>query len=988
MQFLSLFMLNQSIHFKHFILHFVVLIYCSFHLIASNYTFQVFDAKNGLNAPEVTHVLSTKNAFIWIAGVDGLTRYDGKKFLNFNKSYGLNTSQILCIAEGEKGAVICGTKKGISIFNGVNYLKIPMLENKNAKASDQFVKCIYKTSKNELYVGCVNGLFKYNRTLKKCIRITAIKEFVLSIVETAKNEVFITTENNVYSLKNGKVTKLIFASKKSITTIIPFYKNYYWVGTTNGVVLCQRFRNRLLPQRSYGDQPIVNSLLLKNNTFVFTTKMGTIYLIKQRKLHTIDLSQQIMPLDITAIAEDFQGNCWITTSLGLIKMLSSDFNTPSYANLLNAPVASIASDQNGTIYYGTTDGLKVVKNNEVKTFHISDLPTDNFISALSFCDKKLYLGTFSGDVYLFEKERFQLIYSAKKRDCCIYSILHPTTNEFWISTGYNVIHLKNNQVKTYKFSSQYTQQILRDHSNQLWCANMTKLKVIRNGKLHNAPKPFDAFDNFVTIVEDANKTIWVGTFGNGLLRYSKGKITAITTAQGLSNNYITSTFFDRKQHCLWVGTSYGLSKISLKKHSEISSIQNYLNEQARENYSCVQNAIGQLPSGNVLVSVGEEIIEFVANPSQVKSHSPKLPVYIASIRLNKKELYSSSKSKLVQQHVFKASENNFDFNFNAIDFHSPQSVRFAWKLKGYDKDWSSFTENNYTSYTNLPYGHYTLYLAVKNQMGSITQSVPFTFTIALPFYLEWWFLIIAFSIPIGLIVLFLKNRINKIKKQEADKTANYKKLAEAELKTLRAQMNPHFMFNTLNAIQEIVLSGNDELSRIYFADFAKMMRMILHNSTEKFITLEKEIDFLQLYLKFEMIRFRDKFKVVFTVDPKIEPFNIRIPGMIIQPIIENAINHGLLHRKEGGILEINIDEVRENGKNYLVCCVQDNGIGLNNAQSLKKEEGHQSISSMITKERIEILNMIYGEGKYSLTINEIEDYGNYKGTKVVLKIEI
>jgi hypothetical protein len=80
--------------------------------------------------------------------------------------------------------------------------------------------------------------------------------------------------------------------------------------------------------------------------------------------------------------------------------------------------------------------------------------------------------------------------------------------------------------------------------------------------------------------------------------------------------------------------------------------------------------------------------------------------------------------------------------------------------------------------------------------------------------------------------------------------------------------------------------------------------------------------------------------------------------------------------------------VRENGKNYLVCCVQDNGIGLNNAQSLKKKEGHQSISSMITKERIEILNMIYGEGKYSLTINEIEDYGNYKGTKVVLKIEI
>jgi LytS/YehU family sensor histidine kinase len=168
------------------------------------------------------------------------------------------------------------------------------------------------------------------------------------------------------------------------------------------------------------------------------------------------------------------------------------------------------------------------------------------------------------------------------------------------------------------------------------------------------------------------------------------------------------------------------------------------------------------------------------------------------------------------------------------------------------------------------------------------------------------------------------------------------------------------------------------------------MRMILHNSTEKFISLEKEIEFLELYLKFEKIRFQDKFKVIFTIDPALETFNIRIPGMIIQPIIENAINHGLLHRKEGGILEITLQEIHENGKNKLVCCVKDNGIGLKNTSSLNsnKEEGYRSMSSLITKERIELLNMIYGAGKYALTINEIDESGNYKGTKVELKIEI
>jgi LytS/YehU family sensor histidine kinase len=279
---------------------------------------------------------------------------------------------------------------------------------------------------------------------------------------------------------------------------------------------------------------------------------------------------------------------------------------------------------------------------------------------------------------------------------------------------------------------------------------------------------------------------------------------------------------------------------------------------------------------------------------------------------------------------------------------------------------------------------------VKNQTGEFSSAVPVTFTIAKPFYFEWWFLVLSIAIPILFIGLILKRSISKIKKREAEKTANFNKLAEAELKTLRAQMNPHFMFNTLNAVQELVLNGNDELSRIYFADFAKMMRMILHNSTEKFISLEKEIDFLQLYLKFEKIRFQEKFEVIFTIDPALETFNIRIPGMIIQPIIENAINHGLLHRKEGGILEITLQEIHENGKNKLVCCVKDNGIGLKNTSSLNsnKEEGYRSMSSLITKERIELLNMIYGAGKYALTINEIDESGNYKGTKVELKIEI
>jgi LytS/YehU family sensor histidine kinase len=241
-----------------------------------------------------------------------------------------------------------------------------------------------------------------------------------------------------------------------------------------------------------------------------------------------------------------------------------------------------------------------------------------------------------------------------------------------------------------------------------------------------------------------------------------------------------------------------------------------------------------------------------------------------------------------------------------------------------------------------------------------------------------------------LLFWFVQLRINKIKKVEAERTENYTRLAESELKALRAQMNPHFMFNTLNAIQEIVLTGEDEKSRIYFADFAKMMRMILMNSTEKLITLEKEIAFIQLYLKFEKIRFQNKFQLKFDIDPNLETHSIRLPGMLLQPLIENAINHGLLHKIGEGLLHIRFFEKRINNINYLYCVIQDNGVGYKKSEELNqwKKTEHRSFSSSISEDRINILNSLYGKEKFRLKHTDLNEIENQTGTKVELIIAI
>jgi LytS/YehU family sensor histidine kinase len=234
-------------------------------------------------------------------------------------------------------------------------------------------------------------------------------------------------------------------------------------------------------------------------------------------------------------------------------------------------------------------------------------------------------------------------------------------------------------------------------------------------------------------------------------------------------------------------------------------------------------------------------------------------------------------------------------------------------------------------------------------------------------------------------------QIKKVKAQEIIKTENIKLLAELELKAMRAQMNPHFMFNTLNSIQEIVLNKDDITARIYLADFALMMRMILENSTQKEISLEKELEFLKLYLKMEELRFENKFKISLNIPDELYFNNIKIPPMLIQPYIENAISHGLMHKTEKGLLTISFEIEFINDLEYLKCTVLDNGIGRKKANeySAWKEKKHQSMATEITNERLQLLNSIHTKKGFQVIITDLENLKNESiGTKIELYIPI
>jgi len=238
---------------------------------------------------------------------------------------------------------------------------------------------------------------------------------------------------------------------------------------------------------------------------------------------------------------------------------------------------------------------------------------------------------------------------------------------------------------------------------------------------------------------------------------------------------------------------------------------------------------------------------------------------------------------------------------------------------------------------------------------------------------------------ISVIVLSLWFRIRKIKNLEKRKTELNKKIANIESQALRAQMNPHFIFNTLSSIQHYISNHDTDAALKYLSKFAKLMRKIMENSKQQMITVAEEINALNLFLELEVMRFDKKFEYHIVIDPDIDQNYDRIPSMLIQPYVENAIKHGLLPKVGHCLISITLQKQNDT----ILCCIEDNGIGRENSKKFKinRVQQHKSMGMSITQERLDILNASLSS---NINCEIIDMYENAEpaGTKVRLVIPL
>jgi sensor histidine kinase YesM len=319
---------------------------------------------------------------------------------------------------------------------------------------------------------------------------------------------------------------------------------------------------------------------------------------------------------------------------------------------------------------------------------------------------------------------------------------------------------------------------------------------------------------------------------------------------------------------------------------------------------------------------------------------------------------------------------------------NPEKVLYRKRLYPLEKDWSDPDLANSAKYINLPPGQYNFQVMACNNEGIWSDNaLSFEFEIRRPYYQTWWFLLLSGLLLANLIYFLVLFRIYTVKREQKKEFERKVERSKIELKALRSQMNPHFVFNSLNAIQHYIVNSKSEEAIKYLSKFAKLIRMILQYSDKPTVTVEEDLESLKLYIELEKMRFEDKFDYAIVVENTVDLDYDIMPPMLMQPYVENSILHGLNPKSEKGKLDIGL----RSENNILICTISDNGIGRMKSAEIKHMgalKEHRSLGMRITEERLKILNEIHAS-QLSVEVRDlIDEQGRPAGTQVQLFIPL
>lgn len=996
-----------------------------------------------LSSNIVTAIAQDNNGMMWFGTKLGLNSFDSYNFEEYNQIDGIINATITDI-QLVGDTLFVGTEKGLCIYDINNKVVTNYFaETDSLILPNNHIYSISEPIKNKVTICTKGGTSVYDLKTRK-FYIPKINnyfpDYEVRCVEYMEydDSWWIGTSNGLVRYQDENQSLRHFYSIKGNDETLPdnslrcMYKvddHRLFVGTSNGLCLLDISKKELqiinfdiLTNHQSPKLDISKIISFGDDEIMISTYTDGLYIYDYKNnaathISKFDRRNAISDNYIFDIFKDGNGSIWVATFTGLNRFENNLANFSTISIFENATVLSInyfIEMNNDNILVGTESGIKVFNVNDesiidFKTFFGSK---ENYFESLyiySFyldSDSCLWVGTRNDGLFIYDIKEDKVINVAqeykidKLRHAVVREMVQDEFDNFWIATnlGLCCINLKDKTHVFYNNDRRNNKTIPYDDIFDLMLVDSVLYVTTGDGlaiyhydtddfTTHHLPDSLtekDVVKNnaLFDIVEGSDGRYYIGSYSNGILAFSPETETFKTSKREDSFGTMIYAIIPDNNGFLWASTSKGVMKYSLAT----KEITLYDVSDGLQGNEFTPNAFLRSSKGLVFFGGFNGFNYFNPDEIRLETREPKVIVTKLQTTTGKKFRYLKHGDTINLTHV----DNSFEIEFATLNLMRKNMVSYSYMLDNYDDEWMSRTSNHrYVDYSKLRPGVYVFNLKAANEVNKwMDEPLNLTIVIHPAWYQRMWFRITIILFVAFVIYIIVRQR-SKIVSQKREQRRKINELesqmAQLKQKTLQLQMNPHVIFNTLNSIQQYIINHDVANAVNYLTSFSRLMRKILNNSNERYISLSDELEAVNLYLELETMRLGNRFNYEIIVDPEIDSDNIEMAPLIIQPFVENAIIHGLMPKKENCFLKIDITRI---AVDKLLCVIEDNGVGRNYSEKMKEIRGgsHKSYGMSITRRRLEMLSRISNED-FSVEIIDLYDDNNEpEGTRVNIVI--
>jgi len=919
-----------------------------------------FTTKQGLPTNHIYDIAEDVDGFMWFATKQGLVKYDGETFKIFTIKDGLPNNDTWLLEPDLKGRLWFFSKS-----QRQGYIKNDGIYNFSTERNEVISPgAIYK-SIDSLWISSSSGIQVFNESniidagLLNFSNLESFSKKALKI----KEKYGFSEVNDVPYLFNPEYKELLFIKKDSI-----FFYDWNF-----------NFKRKInvSPEINKNSQLVIKQGILYNQIAYLAFFEGVLFIdIKKgnaqfRSFKELAGVDKIKDFKIKGLVDEIQisipGNLLI---FDYKLNLKNKYTFPKHLS------RSSYKDSNGNFWLlDFSNGITMIPKTQQETQYYLK---NQKVQKINILDQILYAGVNNTGFFQFDslENNFKKVNDFTKQNAEIYQIKKDKTsrktylismaNPFLVEhtsivplkypyfndpIGYvrGIKDITDFEGYTYLISSvsafkskntQNTSKLLFNKpgllfaevfKNQLYMAGSDGLHKIIDDKIDPLKSQNPLLQVSVSTLMTDKEYLFVGTDGRGVYLYNDSeKIFHLKETDGLSIQRII-----KKENVLWLATQKGVKKIALdQKNIEDSKV-----------IDAFYTADGLWQDNTNDIFIKDSLLYAASDDGLAV-----LNIYSKSYQ-KKPKLYFKSQNDTL---FFKNGERDqITISFSTLDYVNQKQIAYQYRLLPTQKEWVSTTTKT-LNFSNLSPKLYTLEVKATDQHNNQNLAVQYLHIIPA------WYQTLFAKISFGLLALFglwlfFKILKTRIRKKEETKAQHEKKLAGLELQALRSQMNPHFVHNSLNAIQYFIQRNEVELSENYLSKFSQLIRLFFEYSRLQTVTIKEELSLLKNYLEIEKLRFEEKLNFNIVVSEKIDVEEQAIPSMLLQPIVENAVNHGLFHKKEHGTVTIKFIFINDTTYQVLV---EDDGIGVIKAKTLfnTSSKNYRSNSSLVLQERIELLN--------------------------------